>query len=311
MIKNLRSNTIVLCYHRILDDSSSEIDYPKDGQSLKVNEFEKHLIYFKKHYNFVNQLRTQSNNKNKYNLFLTFDDGFKDIKTIVLPLLEKYDIPAMIFLTSGFIDNNNQFVWWIDFWNNIKEKKSITFFLNNAEFTYDLSSIKSKNIFYSKYSRHLFKMNRDLQYAFFKTNNFETNSTKHFLSKKDITELQNHNLIKIGFHSHLHLNFGIETDINITNDIDEMINYFENHEIQTYNNYFALCYGATPDSKILNLLESRFEFIFALGIKQFFSSNRKIVSRININSNQSFFRLKINLLIVKLILFLKKYQFEK
>ncbi len=308
---NLNNNTIVLCYHRIIDDTFTEIDFPNDGQSLKCDDFEKHLIYLKKHYTFVNDLESNIINKKKYNLFLTFDDGFLDIKTIVLPLLEKYNIPAMIFITSGFIDNNYQFVWWIDFWNNLKNKKSITIITNGIKKNYNFNTLKSKNKIYSIYIKKLFKMSRDEQYNFFKENNLGTNTKKYFLSKTDIAYLQNHYLIKIGLHSHLHMNYGIECERSINYDLLEMNKYFDENNIKTHKKYFALCYGSLPNLHVLKNLEIKFDLIFALGIKSYLISNKKIISRINVSSKQSLLRLKINLMLIKFIIFLKNVRIEK
>ena len=44
-------------------------------------------------------------------LVVTFDDGYADNLYNAKPLLERYEIPATIFLTSGCIGQNREF-WW-------------------------------------------------------------------------------------------------------------------------------------------------------------------------------------------------------
>jgi peptidoglycan/xylan/chitin deacetylase (PgdA/CDA1 family) len=39
---------------------------------------------------------------------LTFDDGFRNFRTIAAPLLERYGFPATVFVVSGFCGKNNQ-----------------------------------------------------------------------------------------------------------------------------------------------------------------------------------------------------------
>lgn len=43
---------------------------------------------------------------------LTFDDGYANNLTHAKPLLEKYDVPATIFVTSGYLDDQREF--WSD-----------------------------------------------------------------------------------------------------------------------------------------------------------------------------------------------------
>jgi len=42
-------------------------------------------------------------------MLLTFDDGLKEMKTVVAPILKKRNIPAVFFLTTDFIDNKDLF----------------------------------------------------------------------------------------------------------------------------------------------------------------------------------------------------------
>ena len=43
---------------------------------------------------------------------LTFDDGFENNVSIAGPILERYEVPAMIYLTTDFVENNS--MSWID-----------------------------------------------------------------------------------------------------------------------------------------------------------------------------------------------------
>src|SRR6476619_1419319 len=42
---------------------------------------------------------------------VTFDDGYLDNLTNAKPILEKYDVPATIFVCSGAVDRKEEF-WW-------------------------------------------------------------------------------------------------------------------------------------------------------------------------------------------------------
>lgn len=42
---------------------------------------------------------------------ITFDDGYRDVGSVALPLLDKADCPATLFLATGFIGSGREF-WW-------------------------------------------------------------------------------------------------------------------------------------------------------------------------------------------------------
>jgi peptidoglycan/xylan/chitin deacetylase (PgdA/CDA1 family) len=67
----------ILLYHSISNDKSS--------LSLNINEFEKQIIFLKKrNYKTINF--DEINNTKKKKIIITFDDGYKDLCTCVLPI---------------------------------------------------------------------------------------------------------------------------------------------------------------------------------------------------------------------------------
>ena len=80
------------------------------------NEFEKQIKFIKKYYNpsTLNELYNyyyKNRRLPKYSLLLTFDDGYKNVKTFVEPILNKYGVKAIVFVPTGFI-NDKVFSWW-------------------------------------------------------------------------------------------------------------------------------------------------------------------------------------------------------
>lgn len=114
-IKNRLAKTFfktspILLYHRIATVSN-------DPLMLCVSEkcFEEHLIFLKKHYNIIKLTelseRLLQNKLVGNEAAITFDDGYKDNLTNALPLLEKYNVPATIFITTSLLGKRASFKW--------------------------------------------------------------------------------------------------------------------------------------------------------------------------------------------------------
>jgi len=78
------------------------------------------------------------------NVALTFDDGYLDNLTIAVPLLEKYQIPATIFVTSGMLDSEYEF-WWDELDRIFFESDDLPDTLN-IEFTEGLKSWRTGSV---------------------------------------------------------------------------------------------------------------------------------------------------------------------
>ncbi len=105
-----RPTALVLLYHRI-------IDLPSDPQLLCVTKkhFAEHLEVLKKRANVIS-LKHLNQNLHNQNLIgrsvvVTFDDGYADNFHNAKPLLEQFDIPATVFVASGYLENQSGF-WW-------------------------------------------------------------------------------------------------------------------------------------------------------------------------------------------------------
>ena len=75
---------------------------------IDVLDFEKQMSYLKNK-KYISIYANEINVKIKNQIILTFDDGYKDIITNVLPILKKYNFKAICFIVSNQIGKNN--VW--------------------------------------------------------------------------------------------------------------------------------------------------------------------------------------------------------
>lgn len=107
---NLMPGGFILLYHRVADADS-------DPWSLSVSpqHFAEHLEVLRKYTRplQLEQLNQDIEAKKPLNrrVAITFDDGYADNFHNAKPLLERYDIPATVFVTSGYVGNEYEF-WW-------------------------------------------------------------------------------------------------------------------------------------------------------------------------------------------------------
>ena len=90
----------VLLYHSIEKDNFQN--------RISIFDFEKQISFLKKN-KYISIYTNEINEKLKNQIILTFDDGYKDIITDVLPILKKYNFKAICFIVSNQIGKNN--IW--------------------------------------------------------------------------------------------------------------------------------------------------------------------------------------------------------
>ena len=104
----------ILLYHRVLDIQKGGDFCSLPGIIVSVNMFNQQMRYLSKNYNVISLDHLVDSLKNnsplpKKGVVITFDDGWRDNYSFALPILKKYNLPATIFLTSGYIGTNKTF----------------------------------------------------------------------------------------------------------------------------------------------------------------------------------------------------------
>lgn len=115
----LRDRLFVLNYHSISDVKnwhtfSGEL---YGNLSITTEQFEKQIIFLKQHnHSFITfrDLDTISTRNLKKPTIIYFDDGFKDVLENALPILQRYNIPATIFIPTGIADRTH-FLWTLKY----------------------------------------------------------------------------------------------------------------------------------------------------------------------------------------------------
>lgn len=103
-----KQKVVILLYHEVHDENLHD--------SGKF--FEEQMVFLKENYNvipldkLVGYLKNGKIISENY-AALTFDDGYRDNFEIAYPVLKHLNIPATIYLTSGYLDSNDsQYLTW-------------------------------------------------------------------------------------------------------------------------------------------------------------------------------------------------------
>lgn len=104
-----------LLYHRILPKSEINADYYFSGLSVSTESFEKQLAFLRSrmHPMRVSDLTLKDTIVDPKAVGVSLDDGYLDNLTHALPLLEKYEIPATIFVTPRLAQEPS-LMWWFE-----------------------------------------------------------------------------------------------------------------------------------------------------------------------------------------------------
>jgi peptidoglycan/xylan/chitin deacetylase (PgdA/CDA1 family) len=98
----------ILMYHSVSDRPNVETR----PLAVRPSAFAEQLSYLKESgftpltvTGLVTSLRGDDHHLPKRPVAVTFDDGYADFHSEALPLLERYDVPATVFLTSGWVSD--------------------------------------------------------------------------------------------------------------------------------------------------------------------------------------------------------------
>ena len=104
-----------LMYHSVTSDLKSDFIYPKVKITPKV--FEKDIKYVAANYNVIGvddyyYHISEGTPLPERSLIISFDDGYLDNLEYALPILKAYEMPAILYLATRYIDNSE--AQWVD-----------------------------------------------------------------------------------------------------------------------------------------------------------------------------------------------------
>jgi len=98
-------------YHGVIDDFSEFHAWTL----LPDSNFEEQLRFLKTHFHVISMDEAASLSEPAFDYrpkaIITFDDGMRNNLSIALPILERYEVPATIYVSTGAIQTGQPF-WW-------------------------------------------------------------------------------------------------------------------------------------------------------------------------------------------------------
>ncbi|MGD0400719.1 MAG: polysaccharide deacetylase family protein [Syntrophobacteraceae bacterium] len=111
-----RRNLIVLTYHRIVPREQCP-DGLRPENTLFVDEFEMQMAFVSRRYKVltgeqVRAIITGAATIPRYSLAISFDDGYENNYLHAFPVLQRYGLKAIFFVTTGRLDREARHFWW-------------------------------------------------------------------------------------------------------------------------------------------------------------------------------------------------------
>ncbi len=140
----------VLNYHRIANPDDSNAFF-KPNISATPEMFDVQLDYLEKNFNIISVkdlvgwLNEEAELPERAAL-ITFDDGYRDNYLHAYPALKRRWLPAVIFLATGYIDNNKPFFWDLLAYAMMNTKKDYLSLRIGGTFDWESEQEKEENI---------------------------------------------------------------------------------------------------------------------------------------------------------------------
>jgi peptidoglycan/xylan/chitin deacetylase (PgdA/CDA1 family) len=144
------SRALILMYHRV-----TTVNADPFALCVSPPHFAEHLQVLRKHTSPVSLRRVLESLSGKrippHSVTITFDDGYADNLHNARPLLERSDIPATVFVTSGFVGQDHEF-WWDELESIFLEPghlpSSLSLTISGVEHRWDLGESASRQEVY-------------------------------------------------------------------------------------------------------------------------------------------------------------------
>tara|TARA_A100001015_G_scaffold280792_1_gene343363 strand:+ start:2478 stop:3383 length:906 start_codon:yes stop_codon:yes gene_type:complete len=232
--------TLIL-FHGVISNKKTRIrNYTK--KHIEKKKFEKILKYLTAKGNPISldqYINYQKKNIKlpKYSFSLSFDDGFENNFSVAFPILKKYKIPTIFYVSTNLVQKN--LMTWIDQIEYLLEKKNFVIedFMGTKKF--NLSNKKNKINFLTflrkkiKSNPSKYDVKKLVSEIYAAANEKIIESSSHELDKKmslsQIKKISNNKLFTVGAHCHNHVSMAFLNKRELKYEITTSIKVLENN----------------------------------------------------------------------------------
>ena len=258
----LRNSLTVFVFHDINKHPS---DFSLDHSlNISPNVFDYQIKYIKNNFNVISPKHILERTLPENSALVTFDDGFKSFFTNVIPILNKYKIPALIFINMGPIKGET-------FWPGL-----IAYLCSrrNKFIEYLNQQLKSSNV-----NQPILECTKSIVDGYIKNTNEDFNElvsdyVGNFANDSIISEASDNPYVFYGNHTYTHYISSHLSNNEFLNDVKK--NYKLLKKFPNYLNIFAFPFGM-PESTFNNY---QVKLLTDSGAKRIFYSSGTNINRL-------------------------------
>jgi peptidoglycan/xylan/chitin deacetylase (PgdA/CDA1 family) len=248
-----RGRACVLCYHRVLPEEEFEANKnPNSNLIMPTSKFAEQMSYLAENYEvvFMDDLVGHLKGDSKeFVVVVTFDDGYKDNLTHALPILEQYNIPATIYITTRFPEGDT-WMWWNEIWDYLENNDTLG--VNDVPEGLTISTLRQKIKCFNKLFDWILNLSYEKQKKYVETLTKSVARKQYSnlcLNWEEIKILDQHPLVTIGAHTNSHPNLKKLTEQEAFAEMSHSKNLLEEklkHSIE----HFAYPFGTHNEADV-------------------------------------------------------------
>lgn len=220
----LRGNPVIVGYHRVLLHDQWQ-QYPCIHTDLAVTpaRFAEHMAYWASNAHAVSMDDVARGNLPQQAVAVGFDDFYADVAHYALPILEKFNIPAVLYLCTDFVDGE-PFLWWYGIDAAVNSgKQQLDAHFAGAHFAGPLRTPLQRLAMFRRLNAFCFRLEEEQQRLFIDS----LGTTRHCRQPdamptwEMVARLAEHPLITIGAHTLNHGALGTLSDEECQRQIEQ------------------------------------------------------------------------------------------